>query len=109
MSQICGYLGSSAQCGRCAHTIKRIQQIGERPHLKGAAGGRWRRKPITFIEEQSNAYDMSLVEALRLKASNAAPSSSTSPGHSRRGIVIQIEAAEAQKAVAEAQRLRPFL
>jgi hypothetical protein len=52
---------------------------------------------------------MSLVEALRLKASNAAPSSSTSPGHSRRGIVIQIEAAEAQKAVAEAQRLRPFL
>jgi bacterioferritin-associated ferredoxin len=29
MSQIYGELGSSAQCGRCAHTIKRI--MDERP------------------------------------------------------------------------------
>jgi bacterioferritin-associated ferredoxin len=26
MSQIYCYLGSSAQCGRCAHTIKRIME-----------------------------------------------------------------------------------
>ena len=26
MSQIYGYLGSSVQCGRCAHTIKRIME-----------------------------------------------------------------------------------
>ena len=26
MSQIYDYLGSSAQCGRCAHTIKRIME-----------------------------------------------------------------------------------
>ena len=26
MSQIYAYLGSSAQCGRCAHTIKRIME-----------------------------------------------------------------------------------
>ena len=26
MSQIYGYLGSSAYCGRCAHTIKRIME-----------------------------------------------------------------------------------
>lgn len=29
MSQIYDYLGSGAQCGRCAHTIKRI--MDERP------------------------------------------------------------------------------
>jgi hypothetical protein len=26
MSQIYGYLGGSPQCGRCAHTIKRIME-----------------------------------------------------------------------------------
>jgi hypothetical protein len=26
MSQVYGYLGSSAHCGRCAHTIKRIME-----------------------------------------------------------------------------------
>jgi bacterioferritin-associated ferredoxin len=31
MSRIYGYLGSSVQCGRCAHTIKRIiEQIASR-------------------------------------------------------------------------------
>lgn len=30
MSQIYGHLGVSAQCGRCAHTIKRV--MSEMPH-----------------------------------------------------------------------------
>jgi bacterioferritin-associated ferredoxin len=30
MSQIYGHLGVSAQCGRCAHTIKQV--MSEMPH-----------------------------------------------------------------------------
>ena len=48
MSQIYGYLGGSAQCGRCAHTIKWImEEMPPDPLAPSALSTRIRRSPPT--------------------------------------------------------------